>query len=234
MPATTQVPVATFPDAFKERFDLSDARPAPRDLVEELIRLYESRAVQRIAFELEHVRVTPEGFRQVALRLALGEIAVVINSEAIAIRNPGSEPDDVLAMYVSEDRFNAMIFHDDMDLTTIPQKRRAVHEGVHAMHDIWGRQTAIFHEEGAAYIAGAWFEQEIGYVGNHTGSQKIADYLAREMRSRITAGGRIVEGTADEINAARFIAHMRGYDMDFYNWDGVPKNPAARRIAGMD
>lgn len=104
-------------------------------------------SVQEIGFTFGSVVTLPEGFRAVADALTRGDIDITTDPHLV--------PKGRRAAYDKEN--NIIRFCQD-DILDFPEGRAtAVHESVHAIHDIRRKNTSERSEESAAYIAAAWY-----------------------------------------------------------------------------
>lgn len=165
--------------------------------------------VQEISFSFGSVVTLPEGFRAVANALIRGDVGITTD--------PNLVPVGKRAVY--EKDTNMIRFCQD-DILDFPEGRAlAVHESVHVMHDIRGRNTSVRSEESAAYIAKAWYLFSGMDPRPATMPIELWD-IAVQIRSRGTLGVGPAHASGAEIQACRaLIAHK--YVNGHYGNDGV-------------
>jgi len=97
-----------------------------------------------------------------------------------------------------------------------------VHECTHAQIDLRGRNTPVRSNEGAAYIAEAWYH--LACVADIAATAPdipaVIITIARDLRARSKqAGGAVVELTPQQVNDAR--GAMDRYGQGFYLGNGI-------------
>lgn len=115
-------------------------------MAKQTAKLLEGSDVQKIHFSFGHVVVTPEGFKAVAKALKSGKIKMKVDAKALGTS---------IAEY---DQFaNVMTVRSYDVLNTIEGRGGVVHEAAHAVADWVAKRTAIRSEEGASFVAEAWY-----------------------------------------------------------------------------
>ena len=164
-----------------------------------------------INFNFGSVQVHGHSFREISDlftdRLGGKGIHVVVHPSLLIEENAG-------AMYISG---NDTIYVKRFDLLDdAPGRGTAIHECIHAICDYRSRSTAIRSEEGAAYVAEAWFRQAAPdddlVIFNDPLAERIWD-VATAVRARWLKSGATVSLKGSEINAVRMaVAQMKHAD----------------------
>jgi hypothetical protein len=167
-----------------------------------------------INFNFGSVQVHARSFREVSElftdRLGGSGLHVVVHPSFLIEENAG-------AMYLSH---NDTIYVSRFDLLDDAAGRgTAIHECVHAICDYRSRNTAIRSEEGAAYVAEAWFRQaadDDDIVIFNTPTAEVIWDVATAARARHQKSGAPVSLRGSEINAVRMaVAQMKHADGSF-------------------
>ncbi len=157
--------------------------------------------VQEINFSMRGIRVTGLGFAVLSThfsdQMIPQRIRVTVRPELVGSR------DDAVYDSVSD----VMNLRSDTVLQTTVGQSVVIHECTHAQLDLRGRRTSIRSEEGAAFIAEAWYLLACGMSDAQVDLCVGADLrtIAASLRTQAQATGAIVEVTADQINTARSV-----------------------------
>ncbi|RKX26158.1 MAG: hypothetical protein DRP47_08630 [Candidatus Zixiibacteriota bacterium] len=109
-------------------------------------------------------------------------------------------------------------------LNTLAGRAAVVHECTHAQLDLRAVHTPIRAEEGAAFIAEAWYYLACGQAAALGASDIPADIanIATDLRNRSSQNtGRPAALTATQINLARAVMRGFGYQNGHYQSDGI-------------
>ena len=186
--------------------------PTTSRFLSPIVALLRSAAVQKISFVAEAVRVTPQGYQQVADALADGTIAI---SERATL------PHDFSAGYVPAR--NLLLIKPTLDLANVRVRALVVHEMTHAQIDLMrlpvSRGLHRTEGEGVAYIAQAL------YIFNFDGDTHNTPNTLRFFR--------VAEAIRQKISAsARSPAVVSGDDMRELR-NAVGQDPHYLQIRGM-
>lgn len=173
--------------------------------------------VQEINFSMRGIRVTGPGFAVLSVHFSdqpvPQRIGVTVRPELVGAQN------DAVYDSVSD----TIHLRSDTVLQTTVGQSHVLHECTHAQIDLRGRGTSIRSEEGAAFIAEAWFLLACGVadaaVDRLVGA--AVRTIAADLRRRFQATGLIPETTADQINSARTAMRDRGYRNGYYVENGL-------------
>lgn len=182
----------------------------------EIQALLRSPQVQEINFTMRGIRVTGAGFAELSTcfsdRTIHRRIRVTVRRELVgphsfAVYNPDTD---------------RICLQSNAVLQTAIGRGRVIHECTHAQLDFRRLSTPIRSEEGAAYIAMAWYLLASGVSNDEIDRHTSRDIrtIAADLRTQFQAIGRAVEVSADQINTARRM--MAGaYRTGHYTSDGI-------------
>lgn len=162
------------------------------DLAHGIANLILKPEVTAIHFSFGSVLIMPEGFRAVAEALRGGKVTVRVDPDYLKSQDSDAEYDAVK---------NELIFPTHMLLWTAAGRSTAVHEATHVIADWRRRSTAMRSEEGAAYVAEAWYNLNVG-GGDMSGIPDEVVGIAEAVRGRASSGAPVAM-TGSEINAVR-------------------------------
>lgn len=148
--------------------------------------------VASIHFSFGSVLIMPEGFRAVSDALRSGRVTVKIAPEYLKKEDSDAEYDSDL---------NQLIFPTRTLLWSAAGRSTAVHESTHVIADWRRRSTAMRSEEGAAYVAEAWYNLNVG-GGDMSGIPEEVVSIAAAVRARASGSGPVAM-LGSEINAVR-------------------------------
>lgn len=204
-------------DPFKEVFSLN--------LVRGFRNLLRTEAVGEINFNFGSVQVHSRSFREISELFTErqgGEgLKVMVHPSLLIKENAGG-------LYMSE---HDTIYVERFDLLDDSRGRgAAVHECVHAICDYRSRSTAVRSEEGAAYIAEAWYRQadpaDEPIIFNQPQAEVMLD-VATSVRTRSlkSKSGAPVSLRGSEINAVRMaVAQLKAADGSYMYHNGYNKD----------
>jgi hypothetical protein len=182
----------------------------------EIQQLLRSSEVQSINFTMAGIIVSGLGYRELSncfSRTPMRHRIRVTVRPILVSHDADAEYDDV------QDK----IYLRSATVLQTPHGRGCVvHELTHAQIDLRATATPIRSEEGAAFIAEAWYYLACGRsVADISAevSSEIAQ-IAAAARARAPTGGAVAL-TADEINTARRAMVARGYGDGHYIADGI-------------
>lgn len=185
--------------------------------------LLRSNEVKAIDFTFASLRITGHGFWELSHRFSdtfmSHRIRVTVRpaivGRALSLYNPGSGPDGDKLNLRSRDTLN-----------TAFGRASVVHECTHALMDMRGLQARIRSEEGAAFIAQAWYllnaNEDLHNPLDFNLTGEII-MIAHDLRTRsIRARGGTVALTGAQVTAARrSMAETYGYGSGVYSGDGI-------------
>lgn len=145
----------------------------------------------------------PEGFRAVSTALAgpLPAIRVIVDP-------PGLLKSGSNAEYDADE--NLFTFQSNYLMSTARGRGDAVHEASHAVADFRKRSTSMRSEEGAAYVAEAWYHLNIGSDPGSYIPEKVTE-VAAEVRLRAKSSSGSVRMSGSEVNTVRREMMKLGY-----------------------
>ncbi len=184
--------------------------------VQDLLR---SNAVKEINFQFASLRVSGHGYWELSNCFADHPIRHRIR---VTVR-PQIVGPNALAMYDPDgDKLNP---RSSDTLATAAGRATVVHECTHAQMDLRAGQTRIRSEEGAAFIAEAWYLLASGEQPTRPEFTLTPELIAiaTDLRARaIRARGAAVALTADQVNTARRSMHRDyGVRAGVYRSDGI-------------
>ena len=186
----------------------------------EVQNLLRSNEVKAIDFTFASLRVTGHGFWELSHRFSDTFMSHRIR---VTVR-PAIVGRTALAAYdPNDDKLN---LRSRDTLSTAAGRGSVVHECTHALMDMRGLQTRIRSEEGAAFIAKAWYllnaNADLYEPGdfNLTGEHVM---IAHDLRTRSIRGrGSTVALTGAQVTAVRrSMADIYGYGSGVYTGDGI-------------
>lgn len=181
--------------------------------------LLRSNAVKEINFRFASLNVSGHGYWELSNCFADHPIRHRIR---VTIR-PQIVGPNAIAMYSpADDKLN---LRSPDALASAEGRATVVHECTHAQMDLRGQRTRIRSEEGAAFIAEAWYLLASGEQPADPGFGLTADLIAiaSDLRTRaIRARGAQVAMTSTQVNTARrSMARDYGYGSGVYRSDGI-------------
>ncbi len=179
--------------------------------------LLRSPQVQEINFTMRGIRVTGMGFAELATCFSdhtiRHRIRVTVREELVGHQNDAVYNPDT-------DRIN---LRSNTVLQTAVGRSHVVHECTHAQLDLRRLSTPIRSEEGAAFIAEAWYLLASGVsnaeIDRAVGSEIRA--IALMLRTQAQISGGVVEVSTDQINSVRSVIGSFGYPTGHYTSDGI-------------
>lgn len=181
--------------------------------------LLRTNEVKQISFTLRGITVSGHGFHELSKCFSdttlYRRVRVTIRPELVGPH--------ALASY--DPHANKLRLRSGTVLNTAAGRAAVIHECTHAQLDLRGLDTSTRSEEGAAFVAEAWYllacglQPDVVYPGFPT---EIAS-IAIELRQRAAhARGGSVALDADQINQARRVmAVSYGYGSGSYDSDGI-------------
>lgn len=180
-------------------------------------RLLRTNEVKEIDFSMRGIRVSGYGFWELSNcfsdQTMRHRIRVTVRPQLVG-------PHAEAAYDPVEDKIN---LRSNAVLQTAVGRGTIVHECTHAQIDLRGIGTPLRSEEGAAYIAEAWYHLACGRrPADIPGFPADIGAIATDLRARsLLARGASVALTADQINAARRAMVGLGYRTGHYVSNGV-------------
>ena len=185
--------------------------------------LLRSNEVQAIDFTFANFRVSGLGFRDLSNRFSdtfmSRRIRVTVRpaivGTALSRYTPFSGPDGDKLNLRSRDTLN-----------TAFGRASVVHECTHALMDMRGRQARIRSEEGAAFVAQAWYllnaNEDLSNPRDFNLTGEII-MIAHDLRTRSIRGrGSTVALTSAQLTALRTsMADVYGYEAGVYTGNGI-------------
>jgi hypothetical protein len=183
----------------------------------EIRALLQTSQVQEINFTMRGIRVTGLGFAVLSTHFSDQTIPQRIR---VTVRPELVGPLDDALYDSREDKIN---LRSDTVLATAVGRSHVVHECTHAQIDLRGRGTAIRSEEGAAFIAEAWYLLACGMRDAKVDGLTSPEIrtIASSLRSQAQTTGGVAEVSADQINIARRVMVGFGYRSGHYLENGL-------------
>lgn len=184
----------------------------------EIQALLRSAEVTQINFTMRGIVITGTGYRELSdcfsetpirhrIRVTVREVLVGHRTDAVY------RPDN-----------DKILLRTPDVLDTAQGRSHVVHECTHALMDLRGVSTPIRSEEGAAYVAEAWYLLNSGVAAAEIDRLSHAEFrtIAEDLRGRTGGASAPAEMTADQINSVRLvIATEFGYGTGHYISDGI-------------
>jgi hypothetical protein len=180
-------------------------------------RLLRSAEVQEINFSMRGILVSGQGYMELSNcfsdRPMRHRIRVTIRPELVSHSAEAEYRPDT----------DKILLRSANSLQTPVSRAAVVHECTHAQCDLRARSTPIQNEEGAAFIAEAWYllasNVSEADIDNALG-QEIRT-IAADLRAQRRPGAGPIELSADQINTVRRVMLQFGYAGGHYTSDGI-------------
>ena len=184
----------------------------------EIQSLLRSIEVQQINFTMAGIRISGHGFFELSNCFSDQSIRHRIR---VTVR-PQMVGTDAQASYTPDD--DKIHLRSLSVLHTVSGRAELIHECTHAQLDLRAVSASILSEEGAAFIAEAWYylacDQSSAMVlaGVPNEIVTIADNIRTQSQVR---GGAAISLTPEQINIARRAMRLQGYSTGHYTSNGI-------------